>query len=107
MNNFINKLEEVNKKILEAIENKEDLHELLKKREDIIYSLEEIREDKDIIKALYYERGLHIQDKEIKVKMSNMLMEIREEIKEVQIRKNANRGYSNSVRRENIYSRFV
>lgn len=101
VNEYLKRYKEITEKIIKEID--EDIVYLMDEREEILKSICSY-EDKNVIRESYFELGLDELDRKLKKKIEEEQLEVKEELQELNKRKNASRGYNNISRVNNIFS---
>ncbi|MPM73191.1 hypothetical protein SDC9_120167 [bioreactor metagenome] len=105
INYILEDYKKTTEKIIENIKNDLDIDELMKKREELIKELfknENI--DNNDIKELYLTKGLLDLDRKLKLTIEEEQLKVKEEIRNIHKRKNANNAYEKNKRVNNFFS---
>ncbi|MGL5152544.1 MAG: hypothetical protein ACRC7N_18455 [Clostridium sp.] len=94
---------EVTIRLIESIKNDEE-NNLMDEREEILKTIEALGCSKEEIRSAYECLGIENVDRELEKTIKNEMFEVKKELKEIMVRKNASRGYNNSMNKVNVFS---
>lgn len=102
---ILEKYKKVTEDIIVNIKNDLDIDELMNKREDLIKELfKDENINKEEIKKTYLSKGLEELDKKLKLVIEEQQLKVKEEIRNIHKRKNANNAYEKNRRVNNFFS---
>ena len=93
IDSILEEYKRITEKIILSIEKDEEIIKLMEKREDLINSLFNTEEKKEVIRDLYLSKDLLKLDKELKILIDDEKNKVKEEIKKLYKIKNANNIY--------------
>lgn len=103
-NEIFDEYRQINLKIIDSIKNDKEDIKLLEQREIIIKKIFSLNLDKDKIKKIYIEKNLDDLDKELECVLKNKMLSVKQEIKQLVAKKQANLGYATANRTNNFFS---
>lgn len=103
---LLEKYKIVTKSIISEIERDVNTDSLFALREEVLKELF-LNEDKEIVKKIYYSKGLDKIDEELKLKLENEQLKVKEELKKIQFRKNANNKYNANINTISYFNKKI
>lgn len=103
-NTIFDEYRQINLKIIDTIKNDKEDIKLLEQREIVIKNIFSLNLDKDKIKKIYIEEKLDELDKELECILKNKMLSVKQEIKQLTVKKQANLGYATANRNNNFFS---
>ncbi|NFO13105.1 flagellar protein FliT [Clostridium botulinum] len=104
---LFNEYREVNLKIIKSIKEDREEVDLFEKREEIIQKMFSVNLDKSEMKKIYIEKKLDILDKELERVLKDKMSSVKEEMKNISSKRQANLGYATANRGSNFFSKRV
>ncbi|WP_315077703.1 flagellar protein FliT [uncultured Clostridium sp.] len=104
---IFNQYKEINLQIINSIKEDREDETLFEKREEAIKNILSLDLDKTEIKRIYLEQGLYDLDKELEFILKEKMLCVKDEIKKITAKKQANLGYATSNRSSNLFSKRV
>lgn len=100
------KYKNITEAIIVNIKNDLDIEEFMKKREEILKSLLENNNfKKEEIKNMYLDLKLDNLDKSLKEELNKAIEKNKEEIRQIKIKRSANKAYSQNVNKINFLNK--
>ncbi|MEG0772989.1 flagellar protein FliT [Clostridium sp.] len=98
----------ITEETIENLKNDIDISKLMDKREDLIKELfEDEKINKDYIKDVYLSMGLLKLDEKLKLIIKEEQAKVKEEIRSLYEKKNANNIYGKNINTINIFSKKI
>ncbi|MBN1073445.1 flagellar protein FliT [Clostridium botulinum] len=104
---IFNDYEKVNSEIIKSIKDDREDVGLLEKREEIIQKIFSLKLEKSEIRKIYIEKKLDVLDKELEDVLKDKMLSVKEEIRKISSKKQANLGYATANRATNFFSKRV
>ncbi|KAI3350324.1 flagellar protein FliT [Clostridium botulinum] len=102
-----NEYKEINLEIIKSIKEDKENEALFEKREEVIEKIFCLNLEKSQIKKIYIEKKLDILDKELECVLKDKMLSVKEEIRKISSKKQANLGYATANRGSNFFSKRV